>query len=57
MATEYITLKVTKSELIALTDSIDTLSALHIEDDGSKNKDIKKIDKMLLRNGFKRQYN
>ena len=53
-----ITLSLTKTELIALTDSLDTLSTLSdsIDDDGSVKKDIKKIDKMLLRNGWKREF-
>ena len=59
MATKYITLKLTQHELISLCDCLDSFSALAagISDDGSAKKDIKKVDKGLLRNGFKREHN
>ncbi|MDR4892251.1 MULTISPECIES: hypothetical protein [unclassified Chryseobacterium] len=53
-----ITLVLTKIELLALTDILDSFSALtdSIDDDGVSKKDLKKIDKMLLKNGWKREY-
>lgn len=53
-----ITLELTESELIALTDCLDTYSALSdgISDDGTAKKDLKKVDKMLKKNGYKRAY-
>lgn len=52
------TLTLTSLELLALTDALDTLSAISdsVDDDGTLKKDLKKLDKMLLKNGFKRQY-
>lgn len=57
--TEYVTLKLTKQELLALCSCLDSFSALAegISDDGTARKEIKKIDKGLLRNGYKREYN
>lgn len=51
-------LLLTDLELIALTDILDTFSSLSdgIEDGGTAKKYLKKIDKMLLKNGFKREY-
>lgn len=53
-----IILSLTPSELIALTDILDSFSIISegIEDDGISKKDLKKLDKMLLRHGYKRQY-
>lgn len=53
-----IKLEITELELLALTDSLDTLSAVSdgINDDGTLKKDIKKLDKMLLRHGYKRVF-
>lgn len=53
-----ITLNLTKTELVALTDLLDTFSSLSdsIEDDGTAKKDLKKVDKMLIKNGWKRIY-
>lgn len=55
---KYIELTVTKVELKALLESIDSLSAIAdgIEDDGSMRKDIRSLDRMLKRNGYKRKY-
>lgn len=54
-----ITLNLTKAELLALTDILDTFSSLSdgIDDDGSAKKDLRKVDKMLLKNGWKRKFN
>lgn len=55
---KYIELTATKVELKALLESIDSLSAMadSIEDDGSMIKDIRSLDRMLKRNGYKRKY-
>ena len=54
-----IKLELTQSELLHLTDALDTLSSLAdgINDDGTLRKQIKALDKMLLRHGWKRKYN
>jgi hypothetical protein len=54
-----IKLELTKLEFIALIDSIDTYSSLcdGINDDGTSRKDLKKVDEMLKKNGYKRIYN
>lgn len=56
--TGKITLVLTRSELLALTDTLDSFSAMsdNIFEDGSTKNDIKKLDKMLLRNGWRRQH-
>lgn len=58
MKNNKITLILTKVELIALTDILDSFSALtdSIEGSSVSKKDLKKIDKMLLKNGWKRIY-
>ena len=55
---KVIILKMTEKELIALTDCLDTYSALSegLMDDGTALKDLKKVDKMLKKNGYKRMY-
>jgi hypothetical protein len=52
------TLKLTDLELLALMDILDTYSALSdgIMDDGTAKKDLRKVDKMLKKNGYKRQF-
>jgi hypothetical protein len=58
MAKKKIILELTELEMIALTDLIDTYSALSegIEDGGEAKRDLKKVDNMLMKNGFKRIY-
>lgn len=53
-----IKLELTELEFIALTDCLDTYSALcaGIFDDGSARKDLKKVDNMLNKNGYKRAH-
>jgi len=51
-----IILKLTAKELLAITDTLDNASA-HMGEDINIKQDIKTIDKALLRNGYKRQYN
>lgn len=53
------TLQLTKLELLALIDILDTFSAIResFDDDGQSRRDLKKVDKMLHKNGYKRQYN
>jgi len=55
---KYIELTATKVELKALLESIDSLSAMidGLEDDGTMRKDIRSIDRMLKRSGYKRKY-
>ena len=55
---QKIKLELTQLEFEALTDLIDTYSALAegINDDGTAQKDFKKVDKMLNKNGYKRAY-
>ena len=45
----------TNLELSALCDLLDTYSALSesIEDDGTAKKDLRKVDNMLKKNGYK----
>ncbi len=52
-------LELTGLELLALIDILDTFSSLSdgISDDGSAKKDMRKVDLMLKKNGFKRTYN
>ncbi len=56
-----ILLEITENELTALVDIVDTLSAMlgtgDVDFDLGGAKRIKKIDKMLLKNGFKRKHN
>jgi hypothetical protein len=58
MAKKKIILELTELEMLALTDLIDTYSALSegISDDGEAQRDLKKVDNMLKKNGFKRAY-
>jgi hypothetical protein len=58
MAKKKIILELTELEMEALTDLIDTYSALSegISDDGAAQRDLKKVDNMLKKNGFKRAY-
>jgi len=58
MAKKKIILELTELEMEALTDLIDTYSALSegISDDGEAQRDLKKVDNMLKKNGFKRAY-
>lgn len=51
-------LELTDKEILALTDTLDTFSALSegIADDGTARKELKIIDKMLRRNGYKRRH-
>lgn len=53
-----ITISFTPTELVTLTDLLDTISAIsdNIDDDETTKKQIKKIDSLLLKHGFKRQY-
>lgn len=52
------TLELTSLELLALIEILDTFNSISdgIEDDGQAKKDLKKVDKMLNKNGFKRNY-
>lgn len=51
-------LRMSDKEILALTDLIDTYSALSESiGDGTAQKDLKIVDKMLLRNGYKRVHN
>jgi len=55
-----IIIQMTDVELTAIIDIIDTLSAmLGTGDEGfdGMDKTIRKVDKMLLKNGYKRKYN
>jgi hypothetical protein len=56
---KVIILKMTEKELIALTDCLDTFSALSegLMDDNTARNDLKKVDKMLKKNGYKLIYN
>lgn len=51
-------LELTDLEILALVDILDSFSAISdsIEDDGTAKKSLKKVDKMLNKNGYKRQY-
>jgi hypothetical protein len=51
-------LELTDLEILALISIIDTYSTLSesIWDDGTAQKELKKVDKMLLKNGYKRTY-
>lgn len=54
-----ITISFTPTQLVALTDLLDTISAISdgFDDDGTTKKQIKKIDSLLLKHGYKRKYN
>lgn len=58
-ANEKHVLKMSDKEILALTDILDAFSAISdgIEDDGTAKEYLKRVDKMLNRNGFKRLYN
>jgi len=58
MANKKHKLELTDIELLALIDSLDTLRSISdgVTDDGTLKKDLRKIDKALKRNGFKRIY-
>ena len=51
-------LELTDLEILALVDILDTFSSVKesFDDDGTATKDLKKVDKMLNKNGYKRQY-
>jgi len=59
MANKKHKLELTELEMLALIDILDSFSAISegIEDDGSARKDLKKVDAMLKKNGYKRTYN
>jgi len=52
-------LKLTDLELVTLCSVLDTYSALveGIEDDGTALKELRRVDRMLKKNGYKRQHN
>lgn len=52
---KHILLKVTKVELMALCSAVDTLYSV-MEEDLDTRKEIKAVDRMLKRNGYKRLY-
>lgn len=57
---KYITLKLTEAQFIALIDMADTLKAeigTGHEFGVEQNKNIRLIDRMLNRNGYKRKHN
>lgn len=58
MAKKKHKIELTDLELLALMDIIDTYSSLSdgIMDDGTAKKDLKKLDNMLKKNGFKREF-
>lgn len=52
-------LELTEKEFIALINLLDTYSSISdgIEDDGEAKDELKTVDEMLKRNGYKRVYN
>lgn len=58
MATKKHTLELTDLEMLALMAILDSFYTIEgIEDNGISQKDMKKIDLMLKKNGYKRQFN
>jgi hypothetical protein len=53
------TLSLTSLELLSLVSILDSFSSISdgICDDGSAKKEFRIVDKMLSKNGFKREYN
>lgn len=58
MAKKKHILELTDLEILALIDILDSFSSFSdgIEDDGEAKKDLKKVDLMLKKNGYKRNY-
>jgi hypothetical protein len=58
MAKKKHKIELTDLELIALIDILDSFSSISdgICDDGQAKKDLKKVDTMLKKNGFKREF-
>ena len=58
MAKKKHKMELTDLELLALMDILDTYSSLSdgIMDDGTAKKDLRKVDVMLKKNGFKREF-
>lgn len=51
-------IELTDLELLALLSVLDNYSSISdgIDDDGTAKKELKKVDKMLNKNGYKREY-
>jgi len=58
MANKKHKLELTDLELLALLSVLDNYSSISdgIDDDGTSKKELKKVDKMLNKNGYKREY-